>query len=93
MAPKLRVLISTDEAYPPTTVCRVNGPPVPIKTKGFEGELAVYVKGFEGEGKAGEGEAYFGVRDDMTYGIVVKGECRSRLHFTDNAQACERLGG
>lgn len=92
MAPRLRVLISTDQAYPPTTVCHVNGPAVPIETPGFKGTLAVFVKGFEGEGKAGAGEQYFGIRDDMTYGIVVKGEYRFLRRARNLSKAADSLG-
>lgn len=74
MAPKLRVLISANgAAYPPSAVCAVNGPPAAVRTPLFEGEISVFVKGFVGEGGAGDGEAYFGERGDMTYGIVVRG--------------------
>lgn len=89
MAPQLRVLISNDKAYPPTALCPVNSPtPTKIKTDKFEGEVSVFVRGFTGEGAAGDGHEYFDTpgRGDMTYGIVVRGECnvaleeRSRTH-------------
>ncbi|KAL1411353.1 hypothetical protein Q8F55_002304 [Vanrija albida] len=75
MAPKLRVLISSNgAAYPPTAVCAVNAAtPTAVRTAAFEGEISVFVKGFAGEGGAGDGAAYFGERGDMTYGIVVRG--------------------
>lgn len=77
MAPKLRVLISNNQAYPPTALCPVNSEkPTPIKTDLFEGEVSVFVKGFTGEGMAGDGACYFDTRSDMTYGIIVRGELR-----------------
>lgn len=87
MTPKLRVLISTGQAYPPSTICHVNGEPVSVKNDKFEGKIAVYVKHFEGEGKAGDGDQYFGKRQDMTYGIVVRG------HFLDSPTADEVVFG
>lgn len=75
MAIKLRVLVSTNKAYPPTTLAHVNAEhPTRIKTDKFDGEISVFVKDFAGEGKAGDGEAFFGPRNDQTYGIVVRGE-------------------
>jgi hypothetical protein len=78
MAPQLRVLISSTGAYPPTALCPVNSStPTRVKTALFDGEISVFVKGFSGDGGAGDGECYFGAsgRDGMTYGIVVRGEC------------------
>lgn len=67
-------MISTSEAYPPTTECTVNSPtPTPIKTSLFEGDVSVWIKDFVGEKKGGEGGEYFGKRVGMTYGIVVRG--------------------
>lgn len=81
MAPKLRVLVSTDSAYPPSHPCNVNSTtPTRIKNANFEGEINVYVKGFEGEHKSGDGEEYFSVRTGMTYGIVVRGMSLHRVH-------------
>jgi len=78
MAPKLRVLLSSPgQVYPPTALCPVNSAtPTRVKTDLFDGEISVFVKGFTGEGGAGDGACYFtvGGREDMTYGIVVRGE-------------------
>ena len=75
MAPQLRVLVSTTSAYPPTTDLAVNSTtPTPINTPNFKGEISVYIKDFNGENKGGDGSEYFGVRQSMTYGIVVRGE-------------------
>lgn len=71
--PKLRVLLSTAGAYPPTTLCPVNGGPVPVKTENFEGEISVYVKGYDGDGKEGDGHEFFAARPEDTFGIVVRG--------------------
>ncbi|TXT09029.1 hypothetical protein VHUM_02503 [Vanrija humicola] len=88
MAPKLRVLISTNgAAYPPTAVCAVNGAPAAVRTANFEGEISVFVKGFVGEGGAGDGAAYFDERPDMTYGIVVRGR------YLDNPSGDDVLFG
>lgn len=74
MAPKLRVLISTNTSYPPTTLAHVNAEhPVRVQNDKFEGEISVFVKDFTGEGKAGEGDAFFGPRAGQTYGIIVRG--------------------
>jgi len=79
MAPRLRVVVSDGSSYPPKTVLSVNSAkPTPIKTDGFEGEVQVWVKGFEGEKKGGDGHEYFGTRSSMTYAIVVRGEYRLR---------------
>lgn len=72
--PKLRVLISTTGAYPPSTLCPVNAGPVPVKTENFEGEISVFVKGYDGEGNEGDGTAFFEKRPNDTFGIVVRGE-------------------
>jgi hypothetical protein len=79
MAPRLRVLLSSPSAaHPPTAPCPVNSPtPTKVTTDGFDGEISVWVKGFEGDERAGDGSEYFGVRGAMTYAIVVRGE-RSR---------------
>jgi hypothetical protein len=76
MAPRLRVLLSSPSAaHPPTEPCPVNSPtPTKVTTDGFDGEISVWVKGFEGDEKAGDGNEYFGVRGGMTYAIVVRGE-------------------
>ncbi|KAK4684002.1 hypothetical protein P7C73_g6208, partial [Tremellales sp. Uapishka_1] len=89
--PSLRVLISSDSAYPPTQVCHVNSPtPTPLKTAHFEGEISVWVKDFSGEGIAGDGHEYFAKgsgRESMTYGIVVRGR------FLDETNANEVVFG
>lgn len=75
MAPKLRVMISTSQAYPPTTECLVNSPtPIPIDTPLFKGDISIWIKGFVGDNKGGEGDEYFSKRPGMTYGIVVRGK-------------------
>ncbi|BEI84095.1 hypothetical protein CcaverHIS002_0406990 [Cutaneotrichosporon cavernicola] len=72
--PKLRVLISTSTAYPPSTQCVVNGPPARVRTEHFEGEISVFIKGFESDGDEGdEGEAFFSSRPELTYALVVRG--------------------
>ena len=74
MAPQLQVLVSGSSAYPPNKPLSVNAvQPTPIKTPDFEGEINVWVKDFDGKGKGGEGEEYFGKRETMTYAIVVRG--------------------
>lgn len=79
MAIKLRVLISDSKAYPPTALCPVNSAtPTRVKNDLFEGEVSVFVRGFDGEGASGDGGVYFDKRDDMTYGIVVRGELGGR---------------
>jgi len=75
MAPKLRVLVSTSQAYPPTTEYAVNSlTPTPIKTPLFEGDVSVWIKGFTGDKKGGDGDEYFEKRRNMTYGIAVRGD-------------------
>ena len=76
MAPKLRVVVSSpSSAYPPTKPLTVNsGTPTPLKTPHFEGDISVWIKNFEGEGKGGDGDEYFSERESMTYAIVIKGE-------------------
>ncbi|XAO27376.1 hypothetical protein I312_106229 [Cryptococcus bacillisporus CA1280] len=77
MAPKLRVLVSSSSAYPPTAPITVNSStPTPISTPGFEGNVWVFVKDYAGDHKEGDGKEYFeeGGRGGMTYGIVVKGK-------------------
>ena len=75
MAPKLRVLISTSGAYPPTTECTVNSTtPTPFSTPSFDGDVSVWIKDFTGDNKGGDGHEYFDQRPGMTYGIVVRGE-------------------
>nr|XP_031859460.1 uncharacterized protein CI109_005106 [Kwoniella shandongensis]KAA5526532.1 hypothetical protein CI109_005106 [Kwoniella shandongensis] len=77
MTPKLRVLIpsKSGKGYPPLTPCPVNSTePTPLETDSFKGNIWVFVKGYSGDEKRGEGEGYFGKeRGGMTYGIVVKG--------------------
>lgn len=76
MAPKLRVLVSSSSAYPPTAPITVNSStPTPISTPGFEGNVWVFVKDYAGDHKEGDGKEYFEEdgRGGMTYGIVVKG--------------------
>ncbi|GFZ46921.1 hypothetical protein JCM24511_04146 [Saitozyma sp. JCM 24511] len=89
MAPRLRVLLSSPSAaHPPTAPCPVNSPtPTKVKTDGFDGEISVWVKGFEGDEKAGDGKEYFGVRGGMTYAIVVRGR------FTEQVSADELMFG
>ncbi|KLT38961.1 DUF1769-domain-containing protein [Cutaneotrichosporon oleaginosum] len=72
--PKLRVLISTSAAYPPATLCPVNGGPVRVRTPNFDGEISVFIKGFEGEGAAGDGHEFFDHRPGLTYAMVVRGK-------------------
>mgnify|MGYP002718908308 CR=1 FL=1 len=75
MPVSLRVLVSTDSAYPPTTPISVNSSsPTRISTGKFEGEISVWVKDFHGEGAGGDGSEYFDKRSGMTYGIVVRGK-------------------
>ncbi|BEJ14895.1 hypothetical protein CspHIS471_0406620 [Cutaneotrichosporon sp. HIS471] len=71
--PKLRVLISTSTAYPPSTQCVVNGPPARVRTEHFEGEISVFIKGLESDGDEDEGEAFFSSRPELTYALVVRG--------------------
>ncbi|KIR26386.1 hypothetical protein I309_04725 [Cryptococcus deuterogattii LA55] len=76
MGPKLRVLVSSSSAYPPTAPITVNSStPTPISTPGFEGNVWVFVKDYAGDHKEGDGKEYFEEdgRGGMTYGIVVKG--------------------
>jgi hypothetical protein len=77
MAPKLRVVISSSSsAYPPHQPIDVNSPkPTPLETSSFKGEISVWIKGYEGDHKGGEGDEYFGQegREGMTYAIVIKG--------------------
>ena len=77
MAPKLRVVISSSSsAYPPHQPIDVNSPkPTPLETPSFKGEISVWIKGYEGDHKGGEGDEYFGEegREGMTYAIVIKG--------------------
>ena len=75
MGPKLRVLVSTDSAYPPNKPISVNSTtPTPISTPNFNGEISVYIKDFSGDNDGGDGSAYFSKRSSMTYGIVVRGK-------------------
>lgn len=76
MPVKLRVLTSSgNTAYPPTEPISVNSTtPTKIKTALFDGEISVWVKGFQGDGVGGDGHEYFDQRSGMTYSIVVKGE-------------------
>ena len=88
MAPQLRVLVSGDKAYPPKKVISVNSStPTPLKTENFDGTISVWVKDFHGEGAGGDGQAYFGKRTSMTYGIVVRGR------FLDGPNADEVVFG
>ncbi|RSH89061.1 hypothetical protein EHS25_002727 [Saitozyma podzolica] len=89
MAPRLRVLLSSPSAaHPPTAPCPVNSPtPTKVTTDGFDGEISVWVKGFEGDERAGDGSEYFGVRGAMTYAIVVRGR------FTEQVSADELMFG
>jgi len=77
MAPKLRVVISSPTSpYPPHEPIHVNSPnPTPLKTDQFEGEISVWIKGYEGDHKGGEGDEYFNdpERAGMTYAIVIRG--------------------
>lgn len=77
--PRLRILVSTpNQAYPPKQPLGVNSPsPTEIKTPGFEGEMSVWIKDFQGDDKKGEGDEYFGRegRGGMTYAIVIRGMC------------------
>ena len=77
MAPKLRVVISSPTSpYPPHEPIHVNSPnPTPLKTDQFEGEISVWIKGYEGDHKGGEGDEYFGQegREGMTYAVVIRG--------------------
>jgi hypothetical protein len=77
MAPKLRVVISSPTSqYPPHEPINVNSPkPTPLKTDQFEGEISVWIKGYEGDHKGGEGDEYFNdpERAGMTYAIVIRG--------------------
>ncbi|WVR06751.1 hypothetical protein IAU60_003786 [Kwoniella sp. DSM 27419] len=82
MTPKLRVLIPAKggKGYPPTRPCPVNSDqPTPLVTDGFEGDIWVFVKGYNGDHKEGEGEKYFNGRDGISYGIVVKGKFKKDL--------------
>ncbi|WWC62235.1 uncharacterized protein I303_104831 [Kwoniella dejecticola CBS 10117] len=77
MAPKLRVLVSTQQGYPPSTPCAVNSAePTKINTDGFEGDLWVFIEGYNGDLNKGQEDAYFKVkgREGMSYGIVVRGK-------------------
>lgn len=76
MPVKLRVLTSSGStAYPPVQPISVNSSiPTKIKTELFEGEISVWVKGYQGAGVGGDGHDYFDERTGMTYSIVVKGE-------------------
>lgn len=94
MAIKLRVLISDSTAYPPKALCLVNSTtPTPFKTDLFEGEMSVFVRGFAGEGATGDGACYFDVRDDMTYGIVVRGGYISGVGGGEEARGARKQWG
>lgn len=77
MAPKLRVVISSpSSSYPPHQPIDVNSPtPTPLETPSFKGEISVWIKGYEGDHKGGEGDEYFKEegREGMTYAIVIRG--------------------
>ncbi|WVF71111.1 hypothetical protein IAT40_005908 [Kwoniella sp. CBS 6097] len=86
MAPRLRVLIPSKggKGYPPTAPCSVNSAePTPLSTDGFEGNIWVFVKGYNGDNKAGDGEEYFKGRDGISYGIVVKGKFKQDFNADD----------
>ena len=89
MPPSLKILHPVgDPPYPPTEPVRVNSTePVQIRTSGFDGEIAVWVKDYHGLKKKGDGMEYFSEkgREGMTYGIVVRGE-RSEL-ITEGTKA------
>jgi hypothetical protein len=84
MAPKLRVVISSSSsAYPPHQPIDVNSPkPTPLETSSFKGEISVWIKGYEGDHKGGEGDEYFGQegREGMTYAIVIRGMASLHLY-------------
>ncbi|OCF74400.1 hypothetical protein I204_04772 [Kwoniella mangroviensis CBS 8886] len=77
MTPKLRVLISSNRSYPSTIPCPVNSATATkLETEHFSGDIWVFIKGYNGDLKKGDGEEYFGAkgREGMSYGIVVKGK-------------------
>ena len=86
MAPKLRVVISsTSSPYPPHQPIDVNSPtPTPLETSSFKGEISVWIKGYEGDHKGGDGDEYFGQesREGMTYAIVIRGMSVSEATFS-----------
>ncbi|WVQ99751.1 hypothetical protein IAU59_006893 [Kwoniella sp. CBS 9459] len=86
MAPRLRVLIPSKggKGYPPTAPCPVNSAePTPLVTDGFEGSIWVFVRGYNGDNKAGDGEGYFKEREGISYGIVVKGKFKQEFNADD----------
>ncbi|ORY22827.1 hypothetical protein BCR39DRAFT_487597 [Naematelia encephala] len=86
MAPKLRVLVSSATAYPPSSPITVNSTsPTPIKTDHFDGEISVYIKDYNGDHQGGDGSVYFSSkgRESMTYGIVVRGHFLEEINADD----------
>lgn len=94
MAPKLRVVISSSSsAYPPHQPIDVNSPtPTPLETSSFKGEISVWIKGYEGDHKGGEGDEYFGQegREGMTYAIVIRGMYSLPLPFSPDLERDRR---
>ncbi|WWC88982.1 uncharacterized protein L201_003897 [Kwoniella dendrophila CBS 6074] len=82
MTPKLRASISSGpEGYPPNKPVQVNSnQPTKFETKGFSGKLWIFIKGYNGDLKQGDGNEYFGVkgREGMSYGIIVKGKFKNK---------------
>ena len=96
MAPKLRISVSRDTAYPPTHPIEINTTtPTKIKTEGFEGEIRVWIKGYNGD--ANDGEEYFdhvherGEKRNLTYAISLRGALLSPpVHFRRSSDDTRR---
>lgn len=70
--PRLRILAgsTSDELVP---IQANSGKPTRIASDAFEGEVAVYIKGFtDTEGRVGDSE-YFQKRNGVTWSIQVRG--------------------
>ena len=76
--PRLRILAgpTPDQLVP---IQANSGKPTRIASDAFEGEVAVYIKGFaDTEGRVGDSE-YFEKRSGVTWSIQVQGAFHSRL--------------
>ncbi|ORX35601.1 hypothetical protein BD324DRAFT_630814 [Kockovaella imperatae] len=89
MAPKLHITVSDGSSYPPTRSIQVNtAKSTHIKTPGFEGEVRVWIKGFNGD-EGDDEELYFGhykergEKRDLTYAISIRGTFNEDLNGDD----------